>query len=614
MLKNSIQTDESPKIFKEGIKISAHQKLQIWEMLQEDPTCPTQFLLKRLTVLEISIVVSIRQVNRYRQEWGFNGKQGRPKKENSANKRCTHKEVIVYKSNVSCIGLKIFDEWIEQEEMLSEVITLLREAIKNYKGIYTTENFPLLHHREETLKWRFKALFYAPLFAIGKLTEFDIKEHALETVINRSYQSSTLNQFLGQLERVNAAETIMPTLIPNESGAICYIDGHMIAFWTNASMHKGKITMLGRIMPGSNAVVSHNERGDALFVEYFPPDIRLPTIISEYCEKIVSMTGIPLFVIDREINSHAVACLFESKGLGLISMLDKNEYKDLSDWDTQIIGELEDGSPVHSGRWKEGKEDIRHFVIVEKADRLLPYWGTPMAKKLLDPLQWPKVYSQRTEIQENNFKRMINHGALNINFGIKKITVPDRHQERKMEKLEEQLVCLNAKIKAKEENVRNQENKVHDSEQKGHMKRLEQRRGNLLEAQAELNETIKKHEAITDKIEALGPPKKREDRDFRKQRIMTFRTLLLENFLKLFLIKLQEKITMRVNIESLISLLFKRSGAVTETYTHIIYWVNATGLSKSYKEKLKEIIEGLNTLNLCREGRLIRVKLREAPT
>lgn len=52
-------------------------------------------------------------------------------------------------------------------------------------------------------------------------------------------------------------------------------------------------------MPGSNAVISHNERGDALFVEYFPPDIRLPKVILEYSDKIVSMTGIKLFVIDR---------------------------------------------------------------------------------------------------------------------------------------------------------------------------------------------------------------------------------------------------------------------------------------------------------------------------
>jgi len=613
MLMNTIQTDERPRIFHDGLKISAYQKLQIWELLQEDPACPTQFLLKQLTVLEVSIQVSVRQVNRYREEWGINGKQGRPKKSKLANKSCNDKDIISYNANISCIGIKIFDEWLEQKGIFSEVIALLAETIENYKGINPTENFPLLHHREETLNYRFKALFYAPLFEIGKLTEFDVKEHALETVINRSYQSSTLNQFLGQLEKINAVQSIMPGLLPEETGDICYIDGHMIAFWTSASMHKGKITMLGRIMPGSNAVISHNERGDAIFVEYFPPDIRLPRIISEYCDKIVSMTGIRLFVIDREINSLSVACAFQSNSLGLISMLDKNEYNDLSDWDTQIIGELEDGSRVHSGPWKDRKNDIRHFVIVEKSDRLLPYWGTPIAKELLDPLQWPKAYSQRTEIQENNFRRMIDHGALNVNFGIKKIMVPDRHQERKVEKLEKSLLSINAKIKAKEENVRNQENKVKDSEEKGHKKRLEQRKENLPKLQSELKKTIKKQEVIIDKIEAFGPPKKREDRDFRKQSIMTFRSLLLENFLKLFLSSLQEKISIKLSLESLISLLFKRRGAIVETYTQIIYWLNPAGLSKSYKEKLKKIIEGLNALNLRREGRVIRMRLREVP-
>jgi len=613
MVENSQVIDQSSTIFVDGRKISADQKIKIWAFLQEDPECPTRSLIEQLNIIEVSIEISIRQVNRYREEWGFNGKPGRPKKDDLVENESHNQEIILYKPHIDSIGVKIFDEWLEQQNMFSKIIELMREAIGDYKDNHPLENFPLLHHTEQTLTCRFKALFYAPLFGIGKLTEFDIKEHGLETVIEKNYQSSTLNQFLGQLERVNVAQSIMPALIPEESGAICYIDGHMIAFWTSASMHKGKITMLGRIMPGSNAVISHNESGAALFVEYFPPDIRLPRVISEYCHKIVSMTGIKLFVIDREINSLEVAREFESNGWGLISMLDKNEYKDLSDWDAQIIGELEDGSKVYSGPWKDSKDDIRHFVIVEKADRLLPYWGTPSAKDLLDPFQWPKVYSQRTEIQENSFKAMIAHGGLNVNFGTKKIIVPDRHQERKKEKLEANLVSIDEKITAKEERVEDQENKVKDSQDKGHCKRLEQRQKNLSKMQAELEETKDKKKDIADKIEDLGPAKQRQDRDFRKQCIMTFRTLLLENLLKLFLLTLHETIDIKLSLESLISLLFKRSGAVMQTCTQIIYWVNTDGLSKSYKEKLKKIIEGINTLNLSREGRLIQVRLRESP-
>src|SRR6267378_4143131 len=88
-----------------------------------------------------------------------------------------------------------------------------------------------------------QALFFAPLFGIEHLTEFDTREHPLATLLGRSYQSSTLTQFLGQLERVRAAEALVPTLVPAQAGQITSIDGHMIAYWSRVAMHKGKITM-----------------------------------------------------------------------------------------------------------------------------------------------------------------------------------------------------------------------------------------------------------------------------------------------------------------------------------------------------------------------------------
>jgi len=36
-------------------------------------------------------------------------------------------------------------------------------------------------------------------------------------------------------------------------------------------MHKGKITMLGRIMAGSQAVIAHDEAGQAVFVRIITP-------------------------------------------------------------------------------------------------------------------------------------------------------------------------------------------------------------------------------------------------------------------------------------------------------------------------------------------------------
>ena len=96
----------------------------------------------------------------------------------------------------------------------------------------------------------------------------------------------------------------------------------------------------------------------------------------------ISHAGPHLFAIDREVNSEELARAFEDRKRGLICMLDANQYEDLSDWDAECIGSLEDGSKVWSGPWKEPGNDNRHFVIVEKEDRLLPFWATPCAKEM----------------------------------------------------------------------------------------------------------------------------------------------------------------------------------------------------------------------------------------
>ena len=61
-------------------------------------------------------------------------------------------------------------------------------------------------------------------------------------------------------------------------------------------------------------------------------------------------------------------------------------------------------------------DDPRHFVIVEPAEgKPLVYWGTSQVVAALEPTAWPRVYRARTEVQENSFKRMIDHGALDTN-------------------------------------------------------------------------------------------------------------------------------------------------------------------------------------------------------
>jgi len=140
--------------------------------------------------------------------------------------------------------------------------------------------------------------------------------------VSKVSQSSTLRQFLGQLERIGAHEALLPALVPAQAAHLTYIDGHMMPYWSRAAMHKGKITMRGRLMAGSQAVIAHNEAGQAVFVEYPPPDIHLSRVIEAYCQQVAAATGSALFVIDRAVNSLAMANAFTQPDWGLLCRLD----------------------------------------------------------------------------------------------------------------------------------------------------------------------------------------------------------------------------------------------------------------------------------------------------
>jgi len=462
---------------------------------------------------------------------------------------------------------------------------------------------------------RFEALVFAPLLGIDRLSEFDTHEHPLKTLLGRGYQSSTLSQFLGQLERVGADETLLPALVAEQAGQIIDVDGHMIAYWSRRAMHKGKITMSGRIMSGSQAVIAHDDGGQAVFVAYYPPDIHVSQVIVAYCQQVALATGRALFVIDRAVNAVALAQAFDEKELGLLCMLDDNEHAGLESFEATVVDTLKDGTRVYSGPWKESRQDDpRHFVIVDPPeDKLLVSWGTPQLQDALEAREWPRVYRERNAMQELSFKGMIDHGGLDINYGRKTILGPDRHHQRKQAQLAQSLETAHERVDKKAEAVTAQQAKVAESEAKGHGRRLEQRQGTLVTLEHELKDAQGKQAKLSEQAATLGPAGQRADRDFRKQTIMTIRTLLLENMLRALLAALLATLSIQVSLEQVLSLLFERHGAHMETPSQVVYWVNTAGLSQSNRRLLGKIVEGLGTMDLQDQGKPIHVRLKDMP-
>jgi hypothetical protein len=238
------------------------------------------------------------------------------------------------------------------------------------------------------------------------------------------------------------------------------------------------------------------------------------------------------------------------------------------------------------------------------------YWGTAKVREMVEVSAWPQVYRERSEIQENSFKRMIAHGALNTNDGRKKILGADRHQQRAREQLDQALEAAQKRVAKKGKEVKAQQAKVVESASKGHGKRLEQRQRTLTVLEKTHQDAQHKHDQLAAQAAALGPPGERADRDCRTQTIMTVRTLLLENALTSFMAVLVGFLKTKVSLDCLLQLLFARSGARRETATQVVYWINTAGLSVPYHRLLAEVVDGLDAMDLRDQGKPLHVRLK----
>ena len=601
--------------FCDGRKFSEIEQAVLWSLLQQTPDSTSRDLLDQATEHQICPRVTLRQINRWRAKWQCSRGKGRPCGTQAGRVSTGTDAVVRVNPRLAFVGVHLLSGWLDQQNALDPVVAGLKDAVHAYQQTHPDEAFDLLHHRDATLKRRFEALLLAPLLGIERLSGFDTQEHPLETLIGHGYQSSTLSQFLGQLERIEAGPWLMPILLPAQSGKLVYVDGHMIAYWSRQSMHKGKITMRGRIMAGSQAVISHDENGQALYVAYYPPDMHLSQMILTYCERVAEVSGSDLFVIDRGVNSKAMAQAFDEAGLGLLCMLDDNEHHGLESFEATEVETLDDGTRLYTGPWKVArKDDARHFVIVEpEPSKLLVYWGSAKVKAELEASEWPETYRARTELQENAFKRMIEHGALDINAGRKTILVPDRHQQRAQAKVRDSLESASRRVSKKRLELKAKQEWVAESKAKGHGKRLEQRQRAVAQLEDELGEVKQREAQLQGQVDQFEGPKERADRDVRKQTIMTIRTLFLENLLQNFMAVLLSVLPKKVSLEKVLKLLFERSGSRIERDQTVTYWVNATGLSLGNRRVLDEIVKGLNAMGLVEGGKPVCVYLKDLP-
>ncbi len=469
--------------FCSGRKLGDMEQALLWSVLQEDPQCPSRLLLDEAARRQRPIAVSLRQLNRWRVHWQRNRRQGRPRHTPYSGSPVSGAAVVRVRPRLSCVGVQLLAPWLDHQGAFDPVVAQLTQAVETHQHTHPDDDFALFHHREQTLRHRCQALFFAPLFGLEPLTEFDTRAHPLATLRGRSSHSATLTPCLGHLERVRADEALGPTLVPAPAGQITSLAGPMIAAWSRVAKPTGKITLRGRIMAGSQAVMAHNAAGSAVFVAYHPPDIHRSRLLVASWHKVVEATGRTVCVIDRAVNSLAMAVAVAKQDWGVLCLLDDPEHHGLESFAATPEGTLDDGSQVESGSWNASKDDDapRLFVLVVPTEgKTCVYGGTPQLTATVEVSAWPPRDRERTERQEHRGNRLSDHGALEINSGRKKSVGPDRQQQRQREDLAASVETAPQRVDNKVEALPAHQAKVAESKAKGPGTRLEQRPHALL--------------------------------------------------------------------------------------------------------------------------------------
>lgn len=589
--------------FRKRYKISVAKQIKVYEKLVNNEQTSSRDIL-----LEENLLLSMSQINRLRQEWNLSRKRGRPKKQQKSESKL--EEII----HIEQAGMKLFAKWLESEEKHEKAIDSICEKICEYKQDNETSTFRLLNSSRETIAKKWLSLSIAGLLGIKKLSELDYKQHNMHGVLGYSYGYSSLRQFLDHLEKIGIENDLNVVLCSDNTGNYVYMDGHMIELWSKQKMHKGYITMMGRIMPGTNAVIAHNEFGEALWCQCYPPDIHLTQIVEDYCTEIVNATEVSTFIIDREVNSVDIAKLFIEKRWDLICLLDANQYKGLDSFCKRYAGTLDDGTVLYKATWKDySKDDPRIFVIAKQDDRILVYWGTPNIARKMTAKQIVQKYRLRADVQENSIKHLVAHQAFNTNFGTKTTFSQDRTYQRKLDKLNLQISKLQARENKASQQIEFQHQKISQSVISGHQKRLDQRLQKLTQLEQHKNALSDTIDQFKQALSDLGQPSVRLDRDFRKQNIMSFRSLFIHNQLLAFFALVCAFLSQPISITVFIELFLYRSGFLVENDSEIVYWLETDGLSAKFLNILVQLVRGFNSISLVSGGKVISLKLLDFP-
>src|SRR5215467_13683876 len=134
-------TEASSLPLEAGRKLGTVELAVVWQVLHENPQCPSRVVRDQVSQRQITMNVSVRHLNRLRDKWKLNRPKGRPRQSGLSRPICAAGALVQVTPHLSCVGVHLFARWLEQQGYFTPVVAPLQQAIAVYQQRHPDADF-----------------------------------------------------------------------------------------------------------------------------------------------------------------------------------------------------------------------------------------------------------------------------------------------------------------------------------------------------------------------------------------------------------------------------------------------------------------------------------------
>lgn len=313
---------------------------------------------------------------------------------------------------------------------------------------------------------------------------------------------SALEHFLGDLEALRVAAPLGDALmqrylevwpVPAE-GAFFYLDNRRKVNYSSYPIAAGKISASDRILGATTQLFLHDAEGHGLHMHSGPGDDHMTRTLEPFAQRFVPLIGrdkVRGIVADQEMRSVALFLALEAMDhLGFVTIAPTPTPKQEATFEVQgiFVPYLRDAESGELTHWvahahtllqdrQKGLSYPCEVTLVVDCRSGLPGRLVPVLHNLREeelPVKVPHtVYVGRWQNQERVFRDMRACQNLDVNYGHKKVLVPNRRVERKREELRHKLHTWDKRVATAQRKTHEYAEQIATLEQKARQQQIE---------------------------------------------------------------------------------------------------------------------------------------------